>query len=182
MSTGSATPNDATVDTTNTSSTRVHTVVECDNRGGGVDSSLLEIMGPTTSELQQLSALDVEGPLAPANSLESLDSRARPSEGARSLETPRSSFGSSDRAEDQLQPVPRRGDPVIKESTSEKAKAQRPSHDASTVPLACGAVLMIVFLVAFAYGVFLFRLAHASAPVKKTGMQRSANDTGADRG
>ncbi|KAH8030579.1 hypothetical protein HPB51_010356 [Rhipicephalus microplus] len=148
----------------------------------------------TTSELQQLSALDDEGPLAPANSLESLDSRAGPSEGARSLETPRSSFGSSDRAEDQLQPVPGRATAAanrsrdlrvilaIKETTSEKAKAQRPSHGASTVPLACGAVLMIVFLLAFAYGVFLFRLAHAPAPVKKIGMQRSANDTGADRG
>ncbi|KAL3237954.1 hypothetical protein MRX96_048143, partial [Rhipicephalus microplus] len=157
MSTGSATPNDATVDTTNTSSTRVHTVVDSCRR--------------STTRV----------PLAPANSLESLDSRARPSEDARSLETPRSSFGSSDRAEDQLQPVPGRGDPAIKETSSEKAKAQRPSHDASTVPLACGAVLMIVFLLAFAYGVFLSHLAHAPAPVKKTGMQRSANDTGADR-
>ncbi|KAL3211898.1 hypothetical protein MRX96_036201 [Rhipicephalus microplus] len=72
--------------------------------------------------------------------------------------------------------------PPSKRPPRKKAKAQRPLHDASTVPLACGAVLMIVFLLAFAYGVFLFRLAHARAPVKKTGMQRSANDTGADRG
>ncbi|KAL3211897.1 hypothetical protein MRX96_036200 [Rhipicephalus microplus] len=62
MSTGSTTQDDATVDTANTPSSDVHTVVECDNRGSGVDSRLLEIMGPTTSELQQLSALDDEGP------------------------------------------------------------------------------------------------------------------------
>ncbi|XP_037525742.1 uncharacterized protein LOC119402715 [Rhipicephalus sanguineus] len=179
MSMSSTTPDDATVDATNTSSTTIPTIVECDDDGGVVDSSLLEMLGLTMSELQQLSALSVESPRAPANSLESLDSHAGPSEDTGSPETRRSSFGSSDRAGERLQPAPVGGDSAINETVSEKAKAQRPSH--SAVPLSCVAVLTIVFLLAFAYGVFLFRLAHIPGPDKKTGVHRSANDTGADR-
>ncbi|KAL1441886.1 hypothetical protein MTO96_008202 [Rhipicephalus appendiculatus] len=177
MSTGSNTPDDATVDTTDTSSTTVHTVVEGDDDGGGVDSSLLEMMGLTMSELQQLAALGDEGPRAPANSFESVDSHAGPSEDTGSPEKRRSSSGSSEKAGDRPQPAVVRGDRAINETTSEKAKAQRPSHGASTVQLACVAVLTIVVLLAFAYGVFLFRLAHAPAPDKKIGVPRSGNDT-----
>lgn len=62
-----------------------------------MDSNLLEMMSLSLNELQQLSALNDEGPRAPVNSLESLasDNPAGSNEDATSR---RSSLGSSDRA------------------------------------------------------------------------------------
>lgn len=73
-------------------------------------------------------------------------------------------------------------DRTVTETISEEAKARRSSNGASAASLACVAVLMVAFLAAIAYGIFLFHLGHIPAPGKKTGAHRSANDTGADRG
>ncbi|XP_037524773.1 uncharacterized protein LOC119401851 [Rhipicephalus sanguineus] len=172
---------DASEGATSTSSCTNRKVAES-NDGGDVDSNLLEMLGLSMSELQQLSALSDEGPGAPANSFESTDSHAGSSEDTGSPETRRTSFGSSDKAGDQPQPALVRGERAIAETTSEGAKARRPSFGASVASLACPVILMIAFLAAVAYGVFLFRLDHIPAPEKKMRAHRSSNGTGADRG
>ncbi|KAL1479070.1 hypothetical protein MTO96_015937 [Rhipicephalus appendiculatus] len=95
---------------------------------GGVDPNLLEMMDLSLQDLQLLSALDEEGPLAPANSLESLveDSHAGPSEATSLPWSWRSSFCASDNAGESMQPALVRGERSISMTTSEEAKAQRP--------------------------------------------------------
>ncbi|XP_037581700.1 uncharacterized protein LOC119464900 [Dermacentor silvarum] len=178
MSTVSTTQDDASEDPTSTSSSTTRTVAGSD---GGMESNLLEMMSLSLNELQQLSALNDEGPRAPVNSFESLasDNPAGSNEDATSR---RSSLGSSDRAGGRPQAALVRDDRTVTETISEEAKARRSSNGASAASLACVAVLMVAFLAAIAYGIFLFRLGHIPAPVKKTGAHRSANDTGADRG
>ncbi|XP_054917038.1 uncharacterized protein [Dermacentor andersoni] len=178
MSTVSTTQDDASEDPTTTSSTTNRTVAESD---GGVESNLLEMMSLSLHELQQLSALNDEGPRAPVNSCESLasDNPVGSNEDAPSR---RSSLGSYDRAGERPKPALVRADRTVNETMSGEAKARRSSYGASAASLVCLAVLMVVFLAAIAYGVFLFRLGHIPAPEKKAGAHRSANDTGAGRG
>ncbi|KAL1441888.1 hypothetical protein MTO96_008204 [Rhipicephalus appendiculatus] len=152
------------------------------NDGGDVDSNLLEMLGLSMSELQQLSALSDDGPRAPANSFECTDSPSGSSEDTGSPDTRRSRFGSSDKAGDRPQPALVRGERAITETTSEGARARRASFGASVASLACAAILMVAFLAAVAYGVFLFRLDHIPAPEKRMRSHRSSNGTGADLG
>ncbi|XP_065295159.1 uncharacterized protein [Dermacentor albipictus] len=178
MSTASTTQDDASEDPTSTSSATNRTVAESD---GGVESNLLEMMSLSVHELQQLSALNDEGPRAPVNSFESLapDNPVGSNEDAPSR---RSSLGSSDRAGERPQPARVRADRTVTETMSGESKARRPWYGASAASLACMVVLMVVILAAVAYGVFLFRLGHLPAPEKRAGAHQSANDTGPGRG
>ncbi|XP_065295158.1 uncharacterized protein [Dermacentor albipictus] len=178
MSTVSTTQDDASEDPTSTSSSTNRTVAESN---GGVESNLLEMMSLSMHELQQLSALNDEGPRAPVNSFESLASD-NPVGSNEDAPSQRSRLGPSDRAVGRPKPALVRADRTVTETMSGEAKARRPWYGASAASLACVVVLMVAFLAAVAYGVFLFRLGHIPAPEKKAGAHRSANDTGAGRG
>ncbi|XP_050047673.1 uncharacterized protein [Dermacentor andersoni] len=177
MSTVSTTQDDASEDPTTTSSATNRTVAESND---GLESNLLEMMSLSLHELQQLSALNDEGPRAPVNSCESLSSD-NPVGSNEDAPSRRSSLGSSDRAGERPKPALVRADRTVTEMMSGEAKARRSWYGASAASLACVVVLVTAFLAVVAYAVFLFRLGHIPAP-EKAGAHRSANDTGAGHG
>ncbi|KAL1475852.1 hypothetical protein MTO96_036968 [Rhipicephalus appendiculatus] len=159
---------DASEDSTSKSSSANRVVRASDV--SGFDRSLLEMMDLSLQDLQLLSELDDEGPLAPANSLESLveDSHGGPSDDTALAEKWRSSFCALQRATDQVQTVKVTGERSITVDTSEEDEAQRPSYQASAASLVCVAMLMVAFLLAVAYGV-VFNFDHIPVPDKMGG-------------
>ncbi|KAL3237957.1 hypothetical protein MRX96_048145 [Rhipicephalus microplus] len=161
----STTCTDDTSEETTKTSSRMNRMKAENSDGEDGDSSLLQMMGLSESELHQLSGLSDESPRAPANSLESLDGRAGRS-----------------KAQDQCLPALVRDERAITDSSSKEAKPRWPSFGAAVASLACVILMIIAFLAAVAYGIFLFHLDRIPAPERNMRAHRSSNDTGADRG
>ncbi|XP_077492342.1 uncharacterized protein LOC144103518 [Amblyomma americanum] len=153
--------------------------------GHDFERDLLEAMNLSYSELQQLSALSEEGPRAPVNSFESLGSvsASRP-ESRTSIGTRPSSLGTSESSQENPPRASSKGDRSPTEVSSEAPPpAERSSsHGASARSLVWVTTLVVAFIAAFAYAVFLFRLNSIPAPERKTGAPRSTNDTGSNSG